>query len=1234
MNSLKKNGSSVNPGFALVVVLAFIVLLTGLTIVYYSRTTSDRRVAHSSFNQSKVDQLVASAMETIVGDLRQEIINGSTATVLSNGTTNYTPSSAANMLPTRSPTPAAASTPAIVNLVRRSIRSDAIPAPALGSRASAVNSTSDPSANGRSITLARWNSHYLVPKSNRLDDKSDPVTTGFTAPRYWAPDWVFLTNQGATVIAAPNNAVIGRYAYAIYDEGGLVDLNVAGYPTGTSIYQYGRKGSLAFADLTAPSPYPVPNPNTDSPPTYQVDRLVGWRNYGTTQPTNTFPTSNPASQAFARNFQTSTAPAGYFYNFVVNNTTGFLSVRSDPTPTPTPWNYLNVTGDPSPSPYPWNGRTDQMFLSRQQLIAFRSATQFSANALEYLSSFSREAVAGAPQWSPTTPSATNPNFQTLLVTGSFTRNNGTSASVGDPLVNKRFLLERLNWLTYRGPSATAPGGSRNAVPISTPTAASPDWDLWLLTTRFGLTSKFLQDQTIGGTAANILKYFGLVWDTTNERWNYVGHAGGSLPLSSIATLGSLTGTRDPDFFELLQAGIILPTSVDDDNYSTDTTLLPVDHQRSKMLHILTIGANLIAQSRADSYPVRIACTVNGNIMEAIGAPRLPYLNSLAVCPVAGTSWTGGINWLLVPNLWDPFRDSWDLAQANVSSTLTPGYLRPSVRVSVSGGVSIGTVVNSPSINNGIVPSALVTPSPAPLTISPAQSVALSTPTATPGRGRNGFLQAARIDTTDCTPTPAPTPANISVSPTPAAQWNNVSYPSPTPNPTPLGSNVVFRISFPGSSIPSSWTTGTQNPVLILTPGFQMTVDYQSPNGTWYSYSFLQGNSSSPTANPAATPHNTWISGGISTNPNLNLTTTLSVYGRNPAPSPTPPPPAPTPTPFPTILLSSTGAATPWTLATLAQAPMFAKADPRSIRYNSQVGVLNVAAPPSSTPSAAGVVGSIWPAAYAAPPVLTIANSPTPAPSATPTPSGTPNANPAIYSQIGDNGAAGSNPYSEASPGTFAGGDPVRSVIMNRPFRSVGEMGYAFRDQPFKTLDFSSANSPDAALLDLFSVNDYGDPSSMRAGVISLNSHEPTALAAVLGSTIKREDTPRGGSPPAPTPQPLTATEANNIALSLASNTSPVTNKAGLTTLVANETGLGPTVPKTQRESIVRALGEVGQTRTWNLLIDVIAQSGNYPPGENNLANFVVQGEQRYWVHVAIDRFTGQVIDKQIEVVNE
>jgi len=35
-----------------------------------------------------------------------------------------------------------------------------------------------------------------------------------------------------------------------------------------------------------------------------------------------------------------------------------------------------------------------------------------------------------------------------------------------------------------------------------------------------------------------------------------------------------------------------------------------------------------------------------------------------------------------------------------------------------------------------------------------------------------------------------------------------------------------------------------------------------------------------------------------------------------------------------------------------------------------------------------------------------------------------------------------------------------------------------------------------------------------------------------------------------------------------------------------------------------------------------------------LSDFIVEGKQSLLVHVAIDRFTGQVIDKQIEVVNE
>jgi hypothetical protein len=52
------------------------------------------------------------------------------------------------------------------------------------------------------------------------------------------------------------------------------------------------------------------------------------------------------------------------------------------------------------------------------------------------------------------------------------------------------------------------------------------------------------------------------------------------------------------------------------------------------------------------------------------------------------------------------------------------------------------------------------------------------------------------------------------------------------------------------------------------------------------------------------------------------------------------------------------------------------------------------------------------------------------------------------------------------------------------------------------------------------------------------------------------------------------------------------------------------------------------------MIDVVAQTGRFPQSAPAFEKFTVEGEQRYWVHVAIDRYTGQVIDKQIEVVKE
>src|ERR1700692_4108762 len=158
---IKRNKLDRHRAAALLIVLAFLVLLTSLIVAYFSRTTTERQLAKTNSGDTLADLLARSALDIVVADFQQEILNAGTVT-------------SSNVLPQRSPVPAVGSTPAIPNLIRRSVRSDTINAPAVGSRASAVNSTTDVSLNGRSVTLTRWNSHYLVPKSNTGDNSSDP----------------------------------------------------------------------------------------------------------------------------------------------------------------------------------------------------------------------------------------------------------------------------------------------------------------------------------------------------------------------------------------------------------------------------------------------------------------------------------------------------------------------------------------------------------------------------------------------------------------------------------------------------------------------------------------------------------------------------------------------------------------------------------------------------------------------------------------------------------------------------------------------------------------------------------------------------------------------------------------------------------------------------------------------------------------------------------------------------
>src|SRR5215468_2335631 len=78
MKTLRDSRDGASKGAALIIVLAFVVLATALGLAYFTRTTTDRQLAQSSYNDTSADLLARSALDIVVGDFKQEMVNGST----------------------------------------------------------------------------------------------------------------------------------------------------------------------------------------------------------------------------------------------------------------------------------------------------------------------------------------------------------------------------------------------------------------------------------------------------------------------------------------------------------------------------------------------------------------------------------------------------------------------------------------------------------------------------------------------------------------------------------------------------------------------------------------------------------------------------------------------------------------------------------------------------------------------------------------------------------------------------------------------------------------------------------------------------------------------------------------------------------------------------------------------------------------------------------------------------
>ena len=434
------------------------------------------------------------------------------------------------------------------------------------------------------------------------------------------------------------------------------------------------KGSLALADLTALTDS-LGNPLLKQT---QIDALVGWRNVASTQAPGAFP--SPAFTA---------ASGSNYYNFLLGNTKGFLTTNAF-----------------SSSSY----QSDRAFTSRQQLIKLLTATAGTSttvqaatqNALQYMGTFTRdleqpsfvpESNASNPALAsdPKTKRPRNTTCRIDVENGSDTCPSvGTGIqdavnpslltirdSKGRPILRRRFPLSRLALMDQAGQKLRA----------GTPLPTS------------------LQNQ--------IYDYFGLAWDSTNDRWTYNhGDATRIYQLSDFTTTAFLgtfpansssdgapanpDGTvREPDFFETLKA-VINCDSLGKQEGALD--LQSSVHGASGalidgMIHnqLVQIGVNLIDQYTANNYPT----CVYFNSREYYGVKNLPYLagwqqmwyrmqalttadistyTANAPAPTSGTTYQSTV--MIQPIIWNPHApDTTTTTPLTTTTPATPTYFR-------------------------------------------------------------------------------------------------------------------------------------------------------------------------------------------------------------------------------------------------------------------------------------------------------------------------------------------------------------------------------------------------------------------------------------------------------------------------------------------------------------------------------------------------------------------------------
>jgi Tfp pilus assembly protein PilX len=1445
----KSTQSGAPNGFALLAVLAFVLLLTILVVSYISYTGLNRLSTASYSANVQAQEIAKGGLQDIIGDLHQEIIAGSinpanstfTQGTAPNQTTIYVPSTNMTCVPARlgyantgagnawpstvtattATLPTTTPTKLLPTLVRVSRASqDGTPTdldPPLSTsnytniysgsnpnggviinRASPV-STAAAAINGHYISPARWNKTMLLaPTTSLIPTPFSP--TGATYPRaaYPAtpdlPDWVYVTRTGSRVCAntpaeiaalkpsnttiqsvptspgigqnPPASPVIGRYAFVMYDEGALLDANVAGFTAASN------SGNMVSSPVDPATGLPAASGMTQAVngKSYQsyadLSEIPGFFTSAISPPPTAAQTKVDALVNL-RNASAVSTGNSYLQAIIAYAKTGFLNFQ------------------PGDSP----------FVSRQDLINYftkvdaniNTSSATTSQALTYLGTFSR--AVSAPSYTPPLNSSLMPNYVASMGTAVAYKDNAETvgianrdlanvrftapatvnhysddatvdpvtytANVGDQLLQNRFSLAKINWLSQADPNAgTAPSGKYPAA----------------IQSCFGLVWGSPGSTTTNSNTSTSTANGG------NPCWNYVGSPAG--PGGSAATFNGIIETldqvalegREPNFFELLKAAILsgsvglgpgpalFNNGVDtggggtgnyangpfDLQYPTvagdlkggggmfshtfgPASTVPVP-ARIPDVQIIKIGANIIDQYDTDSYPTAIyfpyqniqgsgldpvggsgANAFYGPVTMVYGDENLPVLTRVMTAvaspnrsgtdvPPAGPSAANNQNtyslegWLQ-PELWNPHMQPataltslpqnfqiraygnvytytgesppmvtgstpppgaasttppWNKSQSNVQSywpgalntetgpnvtagtinfSITPGtyglYPGPRLLVTdkdpVSGAADIGAIPGVVNVSS-LAGSTTVAGNFA-LPNFPYYSVSEPSNAAGGASFYNHFVAftAGLISTAETGPPPYE-PYYVSAS---GACNAGVAFVS------------AGAVPIPGASFAMGWldTSNRFHPYSFISGTFAEAELTDYSGGYNGEVGFVQTNSSSQNEMGWGAPDprtdrfshmvNSWEGnpGPPENNDLFSANAYLSVYRTNGIPS--------------------TGNFNSFDVSS------------GSGVYFPQDWLVNSITPLASTRNVATADPRTSPTYYADPDGVV-----------RPADGVFSNASKGDGNMLFITAGTGSSAKGDIAAGTTTSDDmpmviPVtnstgnarhgrRPIILNRPFRSVGELGYVFRDLPFKTLDFFSAGSADAALLDVFSLVDESKVStssnqlgSTIAGQVSLaNAPYPVIAALLAGGAKKDVDATFNLGVTA-------VTDLTPIAQQIFTNLQTATGPNPLPNRAALVTQLGPIVQnaystifpfnksnKAYLEGPVRAMADSTDTRTWNLLVDIIAQSGQMTSNAASLNDFAVQGEKRYWLHIAIDRYTGKVVAQQLEPVYE